>query len=118
MIKMSDNPFHDWKTDEIGDSAILARLSKIERELQIQRHIITMLEVEKGELLKLMSRPEPKPTVVKASVQSIVSVACHICQNPTRNKVNGVFECKKHSIVSSMSELERRVLNDFLAGGK
>lgn len=116
MLKVG-NPFFDFETvPSLSDDAIKARLRHIDRDLEVQRHVIFMLETESQMLFKTLTRSEPKPTVVKAAVRSIVSVSCHICGKPTHNKVNGKFECKDHSAVSRMSELQRRVLNDMQLG--
>ena len=97
-----------------NDEAIKARLRRLGRLKESYRAEVALIEVEEASLYQALTRPAAKPTIVKSAVTSIVSVECHICHKLTRNKVNGRFECKDHSAVSRMSELERRVLNDFM----
>lgn len=97
-----------------NDERIKARLRHISREMEICRHTIFMLEVEEKHLFEELTRTAPKPTVVKPSVVSTEMLPCHLCNKKTRNKVNGLFECREHSVVSRMSELQRRVLNEFM----
>lgn len=115
MLKCS-NPFYDWAKFPDSDEAIKAKLRANARKIEILRLELYDTASESKKLRESMTRQIYVPTVVKPSIKSTERLACHLCQKLTTNKVNGKFECKDHSIVSRMSELERRVLNDFMAG--
>jgi len=117
MLKCT-NPFYDWtKFPESGsDDAIKSRLRKNARRIEILRLELYDVASESKRLREQLSPVVYVPTVVKSNVRSTERIACYLCQKLTTNKVNGKFECREHSVVSRMSELERRVLNDFMAG--